>query len=181
MQNEKVREIIGDKNVGAVSSDELDKLRDVAKSFAPRWNSHEEARKWAMEILANRTTFAADGSQILFERELSMRVGAVQIGTFENSHTANGSYAKQATFKLITPNDFDVAEREFEKPFNAETLIALERFRAEVEAVKKFLETKKGWHGRGRKNAARIFRRHAFNFDFDAAHFSANQICRANG
>jgi hypothetical protein len=152
-----VRKAVGDKDVGALTSDELDKIGNVSQKFEPRWRSHEEARKWATQILQNRVTFAADGSQLLFEREVSMRVGAVQIGTFENPHSADQNYRKQADFKLITPQIFDDAEREFEKPFNAETVIAYERFCAEVEAAKKFLDSKKGWRERGERMPLAFF------------------------
>ena len=125
--NAEVRDKIGNDAVGAVTSSELDELKAVAKSFEPRWKNHEEARNWALQILENRTTFAADGSQIFFERETSMRVGAIQIGMFENSHTSAGDYKKQAKFELLTPQSFAEAEEQFEKPFNAETVVGMKR------------------------------------------------------
>jgi hypothetical protein len=49
-------------NSGALPSTELDKHRAFSVSFAESWANHEEARSWAMRILKNRTTFAADAS-----------------------------------------------------------------------------------------------------------------------
>ncbi len=146
-----IRETVGNQEVGALTSNEFHDLKSATKSFEPRWKNHEEARKWAFEILENRTTFAADGSQIFFERETSIRVGAVQIGMFENSHTSAGSYKKQAKFELLTPQIFADAENEFEKPFNAETVVGMKRFFAEVEAAKEFMLRQKGWQVRGEK------------------------------
>src|SRR5215213_4838437 len=54
-------------NCGAVPSEEFGAARRFSISFNQSWNNHEEARAWAFEILRNRTTFAADGSQLFAE------------------------------------------------------------------------------------------------------------------
>jgi len=82
---------------GAMPSEEMNLVNDFSLNFRERWQNHEEARQWAFEILKKRTTFAADGSQIVLEREISFRVGGVQIGWFENPQTR-----RKATRK--TPN-----------------------------------------------------------------------------
>ena len=51
--------------------------RRVTLPFAQSWQNHEQARAWAMEVLKDRTTFAADGSQLYLEKETSLPIGAV--------------------------------------------------------------------------------------------------------
>ncbi len=51
-------------NVGAIPADELERQKSFAFSFEQNWENHEQARVWAFEVLRNRTTFAADGSQL---------------------------------------------------------------------------------------------------------------------
>src|SRR5215212_5828976 len=45
-------------------SSELEQARAAVVPFGERWRSHEEARRWALEVLSDRATFAADGSQL---------------------------------------------------------------------------------------------------------------------
>src|SRR5687767_11835302 len=54
-------------NVGARPADELRGKESFTFAFSEKWKNHEEARSWANQILQNRTTFAADGSQIYAE------------------------------------------------------------------------------------------------------------------
>ncbi|MGB8511072.1 MAG: hypothetical protein WCD76_22060, partial [Pyrinomonadaceae bacterium] len=51
-------------------SGELDTRGGIVVSFDELWRSHEEARAWALRVLRDRVTFAADGSQIFPGREL---------------------------------------------------------------------------------------------------------------
>ena len=132
-------------NVGALPSNELDDSNSLKLEFEPRWQNHEEARKWALQVLQNRTTFAADGSQIAFEREISLRVAAIQVGTFENPHKSDGSYRKQAKISIVSPQDIADFADEFEEPVRTATIIGLRRFQAEINAIKEFLESKRGW------------------------------------
>ncbi|MEP6923621.1 MAG: DNA double-strand break repair nuclease NurA [Pyrinomonadaceae bacterium] len=144
-------------NVGAIPSDELDQLKSIKLAFEPRWQNHEEARSWALQVLQDRTTFAADGSQITFEREISLRVAAIQVGTFENPHNADGSYRKQASILIVSPQDIANFADEFEEPIRTATIIGLRRFQAEVKALKKFLESKRGWHERAERMPLAFF------------------------
>jgi hypothetical protein len=84
-------------------SDELDGAGGVVVRFDRRWRSHEEARRWALEVLRGRVTFAADGSQVFPGREASVPVAAVQVASFENPHSAEGRYLKDVHFEVITP------------------------------------------------------------------------------
>ena len=129
-------------------SDELDSARGVVVPFKQVWNSHEEARRWALGVLSGRTTFAADGSQIFPGREVSMPVAAVQVASFENSHTLAGEYKKDVEIRVITPGELLEGDRAYESP---EQIIGYRRFELEAETICGFLERKAGWRARGER------------------------------
>src|SRR5215211_772177 len=79
-------------NAGCIPADEFS--GGLVVPFEKRWNNHEEARRWAAEMLDGRTTFAADGSQIYCGKETNVPVAAVQIGWFENPHDLEAQYEK---------------------------------------------------------------------------------------
>ena len=133
---------------GAVPSKELDFQKDFSLTFGTNWKNHEEARSWANSILQNRTTFAADGSQLYAEKETSLPVGAIQIGWFENPHNKSQPYEKNADFKIISPKE--LLENK-EEPLRPENLIGQKRFEAEIQKAKEFLDKHKGWQERGEK------------------------------
>jgi hypothetical protein len=140
---------------GAMPSEELDRHGSMAVSFGARWRSHEEARGWAREILAERVTFAADGSQILPGREISLPVAGVQVGTFENPHTRDGrGYIKDSRFEVVTPRELLEADG---GAANAGAVVNLRRFQAEARAVVEFLEKKRNWRERGERMPVAFF------------------------
>lgn len=141
-------------NVGALPSEELDAAQNFAFPFNEIWTNHEEARAWAFEILKNRTTFAADGSQLFAEREVSLPVAAVQIGWFENPHNDALGYEKNARFFVLSPEEL---LKDQEEPVIPETRVGQKRFEAEVEKVKDFLLRKKGWRARGERMPLAFF------------------------
>lgn len=128
---------------GAMPSVELNKYKKLAIPFTKNWNNHEESRKWAFEILQNRTTFAVDGSQIPPTRDVSMTVAAVQVGWFENPHSDRERYEKNAEFFILSPNEL--------LPNPAETRVSERRIQEEVRKVRGFLGKKKGWQERGER------------------------------
>ena len=136
-----------EENVGALPSEELDTAQDFSINFREKWANHEEARRWAFSILKNRTTFAADGSQLFVEREVSLPVAAIQIGWFENPHNAEQGYEKNARFFLIPPSDLLSQD----EPIIPETRVGQKRFQAEIEKAKEFLLKKQGWQERGER------------------------------
>ncbi|MFN2455828.1 MAG: DNA double-strand break repair nuclease NurA [Pyrinomonadaceae bacterium] len=142
------------KEPGALPSRELDAHGSMLIPFRERWRTHEEARRWALKVLQERTTFAADGSQLLPGREISMPVAAVQVAWFENPHTRGGKYEKGARFHLVTPRELleDYGERS-----SAETIVGLRRFMLETEALCKFLESKRNWQERGERTPVAFF------------------------
>jgi hypothetical protein len=145
-----IKKELADKNAGAIPSDEFERLKTFSVNFVERWTNHEKARVWANEILQNRTTFAADGSQLFSEREVSLPVGAIQIGWFENPHDATQRYEKNAFFEILSP---EVLLQEQEEPIVPETRVGERRFHAEVEKASEFLKRKKA--GRHAANGCR--------------------------
>jgi hypothetical protein len=129
---------------GAMPSEEMNLAANFALGFRENWKNHEDARRWAADILKQRTTFAADGSQLVLEREISFRVGGVQIGWFENPHDPLRGYEKNAKFTIISPQDFSDAET-----LRADSFVGEWRFRAEIEKVKEFLHKKRDWQKNG--------------------------------
>jgi hypothetical protein len=104
--------------------------------------------------LQNRTTFAADGSQLFSERDVSLPVGAIQIGWFENPHDAARRYEKSAHFEILSP---EVLLQEQEEPIIPETRVGERRFHAEVEKASEFLLKKRGWQKRGERMPLAFF------------------------
>jgi NurA domain-containing protein len=130
----------------AFPSDELERAGAAVLHFRASWRSHEEARRWALETLRGRVTFAADGSQIFPGREASLPVAAVQIASFENPHTPEGRYMKDVHFEVLTPEQLLGRPGDYESP---EQVVALRRFELEARAVCNFLERQSGWRQRG--------------------------------
>ncbi len=135
-------------------SDELERAGAAVLSFRETWRSHEEARRWALETLSGRTTFAADGSQIFPGREASLPVAAVQVASFENPHTPEGRYMKDVHFEVITPEQLMGRAGDYESP---EQVVALRRFELEARAVCNFLEAKRGWRKNGERAPLAFF------------------------
>jgi hypothetical protein len=141
---------------GALPTGELDSTGAFVVPFRERWHSHEEARRWALEVLRGRVTCAADGSQILPGREISLPVAAVQAAWFENPHTADGqdNYRKESRFALITPEELLQAEG---GAATAADLVGLRRFELELAALSEFLERRRGWRARGERTPVALF------------------------
>ncbi|MET0648238.1 MAG: DNA double-strand break repair nuclease NurA [Pyrinomonadaceae bacterium] len=130
----------------AFPSDELERAGAAVLPFRETWRSHEEARRWAIETLRDRVTFAADGSQIFPGREASLPVAAVQIASFENPHTPEGRYTKDVHFEVLTPEQLLGRPGDYESP---EQVVGLRRFELEARAVCNFLERQRGWRRHG--------------------------------
>ncbi|HEX8187740.1 MAG TPA: DNA double-strand break repair nuclease NurA [Pyrinomonadaceae bacterium] len=138
----------------AFPSDELERAGAAVLPFRETWRSHEEARRWALEALRGRVTFAADGSQIFPGREASLPVAAVQIASFENPHTPEGRYTKDVRFEVISPEQLLAGAGDYESP---EQVVALRRFELEARAVCDFLESRKGWREHGGRAPVAFF------------------------
>ena len=148
------RKVAHAERVGAIPAEELNVQKSFAYSFGQDWDNHEQARAWAFQILENRTTFAADGSQIYAEKDISLPVGAIQIGWFENPHDASRRYEKNAYFEILSPKS--LLENQVE-PMNPETRVGERRFHGEVAKTGEFLNKKRGWKQRGERMPLAFF------------------------
>jgi hypothetical protein len=131
---EKIRsELAQFESPGALPSEEFMRAKQMVISFAEKWENHEESRRWAYEALHGHHTFAADGSQIMPSKDLSLPVAAVQVAWFENPHTPDGRYSKDSRFEVLTPADLLIGhtpERQL-----SEQMVNLRRFRLEIEVL----------------------------------------------
>jgi len=101
--------------VGARPTAELDQTSDLCLPFGEAWEHQQEARAWALRTLTNRPVAAVDGSQIAPARELSVAVGALQIGWYINYHAQGGKYIKDVDFEVITPGELEPATGESDR------------------------------------------------------------------
>jgi hypothetical protein len=101
-----------------------------------------------LDVLSDRVTFAADGSQLTPGKEISLPVAVVQVAWFENPHRRDLSYEKQARSEIVSPEELLSGTDERVK---ADTVVDLYRFRLEVEETARFLEKKRGWQERNER------------------------------
>jgi NurA domain-containing protein len=122
---------------GALPTEEFYAARSTVIPFNLEWNNREEAHAWSFKILLGRTTFAADGSQILPSKDFSTPVAAVQVGWFENPHTTGGRYVKDAAFELLSPSE--VMVRTGGATEISEQAVHLRRYSLEVGTIRNFM------------------------------------------
>lgn len=97
---------------GARPSEEHARTTGWILPFTYAWNNHRQALEWAHARLKGVTSVAVDGSEIKPTNEYSLRIGAVQVLTYENHHGPPG-YAKVPRFELVLPDGGDVSLRRF--------------------------------------------------------------------
>lgn len=95
---------------GARPTGEHDRHPDIVIPFEQAWSNHEQARRWAREVLQGVPTIAVDGSQIVPSKEISIPVGAVQVGWFVNPHTSDRPYVKDLYFEILPPDELSEGE-----------------------------------------------------------------------
>lgn len=122
---------------GAKPTVELDAVPPISR-FGKHWEHHQEARAWAAEVLNGVTTFAVDGSQIPPSRDLSIPVGLVQIGWFENPHSPAGDYVKDISVEVLSPDDLINGEHGLE-----EQEVEWRRFQGEFNHAIAFMQAHK--------------------------------------
>ncbi|HEY9430069.1 MAG TPA: DNA double-strand break repair nuclease NurA [Blastocatellia bacterium] len=123
---------------GALPTEEFDAAAGLRIGFPHKWKNHQEAREWAFDALLDHPTFAVDGSQIRPDDDFSIPVAAVQVAWFENRHTVDGRYVKDARFEVLTPEDLTV---EFgDDHVISEQQINLRRFELEIESLRATME-----------------------------------------
>jgi hypothetical protein len=151
------KKFLADTSINALPAPEMRELNSLFSAFSESWQNHEEARAWAQKVLSNRTTFAADGSQLSPDKSLSLPFAAVQVGWFENHHNAAGEYQKDASLKLLSPAELLSQDGPNGDRSNRDARIGLLRFEQEVEVICEFLERKTGWRERGEKMPLAFF------------------------
>ncbi len=100
----------GAETPGARPTDELDRAHNLRLPFAHAWRTHQEARAWALQTLADRPVIAVDGSQITPTKDFSVPVGAVQVGWYVNYHAAGGRYIKDVAFEALGPDELGMGD-----------------------------------------------------------------------
>ena len=104
------------------------------------WSSRQESLKWVRDRLTDVTTFSVDGSQIFPSKDISIPVGLVQIGWFENPHTPDGRYTKDVRVAVLSP--VELQQNAQNRPLDR--LVNMHRFAMEVERHIEFMEANKG-------------------------------------
>jgi hypothetical protein len=122
---------------GAIPTDEFFTAGSFLLPFGEVWTNREQAREWAYRALLGRTTFAADGSQIMPSKDFSIPIAAVQVGWFENPHSTEGSYIKDAAFEILPPEKILVRSKGDTEA--SEQVVHQHRFAMEIGAVKNFI------------------------------------------
>ena len=99
----------GEEWPGALPTQDIDSGDGMRVAFGDQWSNHQEARAWALDILADRPVLAVDGSQITPTKDFSMPVGAVQVGWFVNEHrpaaAGTQNYVKDVQFEVLAPDE----------------------------------------------------------------------------
>lgn len=111
----------------------------ICRPFEETFTSQEKARGWAHNVLLYKTTFSADGSQILPTKDIYPPIAAVQVCCFENFHTPDGNYNKTLDFDLITPVELESNEIGFQKE---DQLVNYRRFALEVDKTIEYIHEK---------------------------------------
>ncbi len=132
-----VDSLAGIDSPGARPTEEFRACGSFVIEFEHSWQNHEDARLWAYETLLGRTTFAADGSQILPSKDFSVPVAAVQVGWFENPHLPDGQYVKDARFAVLPPSDV-ISGAGGDTEFS-ERMVHRRRYEMEVTAIRDYM------------------------------------------
>lgn len=133
--------LAGQSAPGALPTDEHDRYPDLVVPFEPArwWANHEQAREWARRTLVGVTTAAVDGSQITPSKDLSVPVGAVQVGWFVNPHTPDMPYVKDLSFEVLAPDE--LADEEDDAFGFPDWRVNQQRFVGECQQLIALMET----------------------------------------
>jgi NurA domain len=105
-----------------------------------KWRSRDESMAWVRDRLSNVSTFAVDGSQIYPSKDLSIPVALVQIGWYENFHSAELGYQKNIAVDVMTPNDLKVSSSA--EPVDRR--VNMRRFEMETARLIQYMEDRAG-------------------------------------
>ena len=114
--------------------------RSCALPFELQWENHQQARAWARQVLDGVPTLAVDGSQITPDPAFSLRVGAVQVGWFENRHLPGGEYVKDLHFEVLSPDELAGGDDEDERGY-PDLYVNARRFELECEVIAEYMRS----------------------------------------
>lgn len=100
------------------------------------WENRQESLAWVRDRLMEVTTFSVDGSQIFPSKDISIPVGLVQIGWFENPHRADGRYTKDVRVSVLSP--VELQQNAQNRPLDR--LVNMHRFAMEVQRHIEFMQ-----------------------------------------
>lgn len=127
---------------GAKPTGEFDRYPELIIPFGERWSNHQQARRWARKVLEGVPTFAVDGSQISPTKDVSIPIGLVQIGWYENMHTPGGEYTKDLAVEVLSPVELSESEQGGDELGSA--LVHLRRFEMETSRLVEYLRDSAG-------------------------------------
>lgn len=127
---------------GARPTAEFDRYDGLIVPFEPRWSNHQQARAWARATLEGVPTFAVDGSQISPTKDVSIPIGLVQVGWFENDHVPGGEYIKDLAVEVLSP--VDLGETDTGADELGAGAVNLRRFQMEIDRIGKYLQQRAG-------------------------------------
>ncbi|MBM0740053.1 DNA double-strand break repair nuclease NurA [Phormidium sp. CLA17] len=110
------------------------------KSSGLVWQSREDSHAWVRDRLTDISTFAVDGSQIYPGKDISLPIALIQIGWFENFHSANKHYDKDIAVDVMTPADLKASS----SGDPVDRRVNMRRFEMEVERLIQYMEDRAG-------------------------------------
>ena len=123
---------------GARPTAEHEQFSNIIVPFTQNWVNHRQARTWALAKLQGVPTFAVDGSQISPSKDISIPVGVVQVGWFENRHQPQGSYVKDIAVEILSPDE--MAEEGIQETGFPDWKINWRRFQMEVNRLAAYMK-----------------------------------------
>ncbi|NEQ43922.1 MAG: DNA double-strand break repair nuclease NurA [Leptolyngbya sp. SIOISBB] len=123
--------------IGAHLMEPFDAVAQGVITNPHHWKNREDSLVWVKDQLSGVTTFAVDGSQIFPSKDVSLPVALIQIGWFENPHTADGEYTKDIALDVLTPKDLQVNHQG--EPVDRR--VNIRRFEMEVDRLIGYMKT----------------------------------------
>ena len=125
---------------GARPTPEHDAFPEVVVPFENSWKNHQDAREWAMQTISGVPTLAVDGSQISSSKDISVPVGVVQVGWFENPHRPDARYIKDIAVEILGPDELS-GQDQGDSGF-PDWQINWKRFEMEVDCLVQYMQSR---------------------------------------
>jgi len=106
------------------------------------WSNREDSLAWVRDRLTGIATFAVDGSQIYPSKDISIPIALVQVGWYENFHTADGRYEKDIAVDVMTPADLKVNSSG--EPVDRR--VNMRRFQMETQRLGQYMSDRAGYN-----------------------------------